>query len=373
MNSCPICDSLSITKFFDLPKQATTTSSGQFGGDGIRAWLCTMCGHAFKNTMPNAAEYYALEYQFSLESDDDDQIYLINEDGSITYRTQHQARVFLDSIPLDSGAHVLDYGCAKGLMAQWIRAERPDISLWLFDVTERHRARWSEIVPLENSVVGTAPENWSGTFEAIALMFTLEHVEQPKEVLADVHRLLKHGGFVHGVVPDVGHNVADLIVRDHIHHYSIDSLKNLLRMSGFDDIAIDTHRYSAGLTFTARCHRPSCDQQVKKLLEISAQWTSRRDRIRQFEDEHRNVDSAIFGAGVNGAFVLSCLENRTRVKVLIDNNPHLHGVSRFGCEIVSPKNLPMNVQVVYSALNPEAALSILSKSLGHRTDLKICL
>lgn len=323
--------------------------------------------------MSNTHDYYASEYKFSLESDDDDQIYEVHEDESITYRTQHQCHVLLDSLQLPADASVLDFGCAKGLMAKWLRKLRPDLNLFLFDVTAMHQSRWKEIVPLSNSAVGTLPKEWNGRFNAVALMFVLEHVEDPVEVFKVVRRLLSPEGYIHGVVPDIESNFADLIVRDHVHHYSIDSLRSLLLQSGFINIVIDRNRHQAGLTFTAQIGRSTPTDRVKCLYEISESWTTRRDRIRKFEKDVDQNSVAIFGAGVNGTFVFGCLEDKSRVKYFIDNNPYLQGTLKFGCEIVSPANLPQNVQVVYSALNSNSAQSIISENLGHRTDLKICL
>jgi 2-polyprenyl-3-methyl-5-hydroxy-6-metoxy-1,4-benzoquinol methylase len=373
MEFCPICYSRNVRKFFELLGQGSTTSSGQLVNDESIAWCCAVCGHAFKKSMSNTDEYYATHYKFSLESEDDDQIYEVHPDQSITFRTEHQSRVLLDSLQLPPRARILDYGCAKGLMTQWIANDRPDIEVFLFDVTAMHERRWQEIVPIERTAIGDVPEHWLGSFDAVALMFTLEHVEQPAAVLAEVRKLLKHGAFVHGVVPDIERNAADLLVRDHIHHYSIDSLKRLLQEVGFSEIWIDEKRHQAALTFTARKVHSLQNERLDKLAEISSSWLLRRDQIRLFEASLGGVDSAIFGAGVNGTFVLSCLKDPSTVKFVIDNNPLLHGVTRFGCRVISPADLPMTVHAVYSALNKNLAESIIATNLSHRSDLRVCV
>lgn len=360
------------SELLSLRGQPSVTTTGLLLDSDVVVFECDSCGHGFKTPLPDASKFYESDYLFSVETDEEDQVYSIDEKGVARFRTEHQAKSFLSLVPLGTGAQVLDYGCGKGLTGKWIKIVRPDLSLYLFDVTAMHRERWLHLVNPDQMAFGLIPTAWHGRFDAVTLMFTLEHVEDPISVLSDVWKLLSDGGVVHGVVPNPHENFADLIVRDHIQHYSRRSLSLALERARFTDVMIEKDQFISGLTFTAvRSERPSIasDFVIEALGSVADFWRQRRRDIRDFESRNTGRRSAIFGGGVNGSFTFSSLMDSASVECFVDNNPHLQGRRFFGKPVLSPQHLPDDVEIVYIAVNPRLADAIMESTFNNRSDL----
>lgn len=371
---CPICGESQAEVLLDLNEDSAVTSLGEIVNDGILIWICRDCGHAFKGPLKESEAFYSNEYTISTSSDDDDQIYSIGADGITTYRTQHQATLILRSTVLRHGARVLDYGCAKGLTSRWLLNERPDLQVFLYDVTEIHRDRWASLVDPSRTASHVLPNDWYRSFDLVFTMFTLEHMVKPSLELNTIAQLLRPGGIVHGVVPYPVDNWADLIVRDHVNHFSVTSMERILDRAGFGSIRIDTTSHDAAVTFTAELGGLKSDHvhlvhPPSRLEEIAGYWSQRRVDIARFEETVAEKNSAIFGAGVNGAFIFNSISDRSRVRCFLDNSPHLRGTYRLGVPVIGPSELPDEVEVVYVALNPRVADQVISASLSYRSDL----
>ena len=65
-------------------------------------------------------------------------------------------------------------------------------------------------------------------------MFSLEHVTDPLAILRHVSSLLKECGIFYIVVPNMySENESDVLVVDHLHHYSPVSMRKMLEFCGF--------------------------------------------------------------------------------------------------------------------------------------------
>lgn len=69
---------------------------------------------------------------------------------------------------------------------------------------------------------------------------------------------------------------------------------------------------------------------------------------------------AIYGAGIYGNSILSCLANPDRVACFLDQNRFLQGKQLNGVPIVHPADVPDDVAAVFVSLNPLNARRIIS-------------
>ena len=89
-----------------------------------------------------------------------------------------------------------------------------------------------------------------GSFDAITCFHLLEHVYQPREVLAKVFEWLKPGGVFYLIVPNIDSAGARIFgsywyaleLPRHLYHFSPKSLRTLARPVGFEEIAVTTDR-----------------------------------------------------------------------------------------------------------------------------------
>lgn len=90
-----------------------------------------------------------------------------------------------------------------------------------------------------------------GSFDVIALWDVIEHLEAPRQMLADVRTLLKPDGLLILETQDVKSLFARVLGRrwhhykymEHLWHFSADTLRELLDLEGFEVVYL-THRFA---------------------------------------------------------------------------------------------------------------------------------
>ncbi len=348
----------SLTSVFDIFPQPT------------RVRICGSCGHLQTDEIENAAAFYDTEYTFLTESEEEDHIYEVRDSNKI-YRTDHQVAVLQRKLELDADTKILDYGCAKSSMMWTLQKDEPALRPFLYDVSDCYVPFWEKFAEPSNWAVYEIPSSWDGNFDVVTSFFSLEHITRPVEVVDQITRLLTPGGVFYGIVPNVLTNSADLIVIDHVNHFTRSSLDCLLTSAGLvvQEIAADTHRgafvflakrpiESTGATWTANEKEIVATSRV--LCELAEFWSSAAARLRDAEQDTTNDgELAVYGASFHGAFIKSCLLRPERIRCFIDRNPFLQSGDLGGVPILPPDDLPQDVRNIFVGLNPLHAREVI--------------
>ncbi|MEK7743417.1 MAG: class I SAM-dependent methyltransferase [Elusimicrobiota bacterium] len=137
------------------------------------------------------------------------------------------------------GGRLLDVGCALGY---FLNAARVDFevtgvepSVWAAD---QARSRFKVEVRTGTLLEQSFPD---GSFDAVTMIDVLEHLGDPASMLDEVRRVLKPGGLLYLVTPDIDSLSARLLrgywwgLRPaHLYYFSRRTLDSLLRKKGFD-------------------------------------------------------------------------------------------------------------------------------------------
>lgn len=89
------------------------------------------------------------------------------------------------------------------------------------------------------------------TFHLVVLRHTLEHLFSPKQVLKEVHRVLRDSGWVALEVPNAnslgrkvfGERWDTWDLPRHLHHFTLETLKKILERAGFQNIKVISTRH----------------------------------------------------------------------------------------------------------------------------------
>lgn len=331
---------------------------------------CSNCGHLQTDEIEDAAAFYDTEYTILTESEDEDQIYEVR-DGIEIYRTGHQIDVLQSKLELDADTKILDYGCAKSSMMRALRQNLPALRVFLYDVSDRYTKFWEKFAEPSNWAVYDLPSSWDGNFDVVTSFFALEHVSRPVDVVDQIMRLLAPGGVFYGIVPNVLTNSADLIVIDHVNHFTRSSLDCLLTSAGLEVQEIDSKAHRGAFVFVARRPTEPTDAiwaaDEKEVVETSRSlhglaefWSSAAARLREAEQGTvGGGDVAVYGAGFYGAFIKSCLLRPERIRCFVDRNPFLHSGDFEGIPVVPPNDLPQDIRNLFVGLNPSHASTII--------------
>jgi SAM-dependent methyltransferase len=238
---------------------------------------------------------------------------------------------------------------------------RPDIRAFAFDVTDAYVPFWSEAMEPGRFATHHIPASWSESFDVVLAFFVLEHVEDPVGVLEQLRGLLTPTGTLWTLVPNPFANVADLVVLDHVNHFTPSSLRAALGRAGFSDAVLDVNAHfgafavaasRAGAAPPPRVDSAEAAGAFGAAAELAAWWRRVRRGVAAIEEQLGGRPAAIYGAGWWGSFVRSSLGEGAPVRCFVDRNPHLHGRTHHGVLVTSPAALPDDVADVIVALNP---------------------
>lgn len=386
VNRCNVCSEPLSSPIYRSPGDTSITSLSELRPGATEVFLCTHCDHLQTAPLPDLASYYEADYHILTDSDDEDQIYQVRG-GQTIYRVPHQVDTLLEKVTVKSGANILDCGCAKGASAKRLASQRPDLAVHLFDVSHRYVSFWQKFSDSAHWATHALPSEWTARFDLIYSMYVAEHVAQPVDFAASLANCLKPGGVLYWLIPNVETNPADLIVADHVNHFSAWSLAATMQRAGLELVDIDAQSHEGGLIAVAR--RPAAPaapclahanpgtipelistaidagtrpQWRSEMQRLSDHWTNLVDRVRQTEAQlaaHQPI--AIYGAGFYGTFIASCLAQPERIQCFFDQNPYLAGKSLHGRPIRSPLTLSDEIDTVFVGLNPRRARQIISE------------
>ena len=369
--ACNVCGAELGTSIYDAGHDRALTSLCERRSGRTRVWSCTRCTHLRGEALADTTEYYSSGYRILLDQDDEDQIYEMR-DGRIVYRTQHQVEVLVQKLPLPTGSRMLDYGCAKASTPRALLNVRPDLNVHLFDVSSMYERHWDQFVPRNRRSIDETPPEWAASFDVVTSFFALEHIPEPRETVRRIAALLKDDGVFYAIVPDTFGNPADLVVIDHVNHFTEPSIHHLLREAGFTQIDVDSsvHR-GAHVVRASKQGVPSMVPIAQPVLARSAElarfWSTFASRIRHAEASlipqvDGEPDVAIYGSGFYGAYIASTLDTPARVRCFLDRSPFQQGKALFGTPILSPDDFPEVVRTIYVGLNPRIARAVMAEA-----------
>lgn len=327
-------------------------------------FACSSCGHCQSEDLPDLQKFYDTEYRISLESDEHDQLYAMI-DGRPVFRTDRQVEILLNLVDIRLNARILDYGAAKAVTLRKVLERRPDLDGYVFDVSRDYIATWQPWLKEGRYATYTLPDRWNSSFDVVTAHFVLEHVAAPIEVLRSIHSVLRRDGRLFLSVPDLQGNPGDMLVVDHLNHFSTFSLERALISAGFGEVEFNRQEFSGGIICIAKARgssseasRTSGDLNIAR--DIASFWSGVATILGRAASTRTGVPSAIYGAGVYGSFVAARIGKATNLRCFVDRNPNLKGTSLYGLPVMHPADLPNDIEVVYAGLNPLKAREVLT-------------
>jgi SAM-dependent methyltransferase len=328
-------------------------------------YACRNCGLAQSPELTDTKAYYDRDYKISLESDDHDQLITLPS-GETIPRNDLQSRLVVEHANLPVGAKVLDFGGAKGSTLKKICAARNDVVPYIFDVSNDYEQLWVSWILNSNRAVHKVPDSWRGQLDVVIVNFVLEHIPQPVETLSLLKDLLAPDGVIFLTVPNALSNTGDLLVVDHVNHFTAYSLFNLFNSLGLALEKLDEGQLPGGLMAVARKIRRGDAIQTPKddshlIVEALSVWGNNKSKLISEAALFSKSPSAIFGAGFYGNWIASILAGIAEIMCFIDNNKHLQNREIKSLPVFAPANMPTTIETVYVGINPAIAKNVVAR------------
>jgi len=147
---------------------------------------------------------------------------------------------------------LLDLGCSSGAFLESLNGYRWQLSA--IEMSEAQARKAQERSGAEVFVGDILDARFPAeTFDVVTCFDVLEHVYEPREVVARVSQWLKPGGIFYVLVPNIDSGEARIFksywygleLPRHISHFSPGSLRHLGESVGLHAASIETHRNSA--------------------------------------------------------------------------------------------------------------------------------
>ncbi|WP_298432869.1 methyltransferase domain-containing protein [uncultured Jannaschia sp.] len=358
--SCRVCAAKLDAPDFDDPGPSLTSIRTVLDLP-TRVWLCENCGHAQSPDLPELSDFYDTQYRISLDIDGHDQLYE-NAAGEQVFRTAYQAEL-VAALEITNGAKVLDFGAGKATTLQRVIENRPDIQPHVFDVSRDYTEHWAGWVPEDQQATYALPDGWTDRFDLITAHFVLEHVPDPVAILHELSRCLAPGGRLFLSVPDCGSNTGDLLVVDHLNHFTAASLTRAFAEAGLRIDSLDQTSFAGAFIVVATGGTPGTvpARETDALRSVLADWTAILHRLRT---EAPTEPVAIYGAGFYGTLIATRIAGGPRC--FLDRNPYLQGHDHMGAPVLIPEDCPTDIASIVVGLNPARARTILADTSAWR-------
>jgi hypothetical protein len=365
--SCLVCESAALSKVEEFAALPRITSDCRPFPAGGELFVCCDCGTVQKQ--PSAAwideigDIYA-NYASYYQSGGDEQIVFDRE----SRRPRRRSDVLMEKLaaanilPVQGSA--LDVGCGNGVTLTSMSHVFPQWRLSGYELGDGTLPKLSTIPRFERLYTASL-SSIEQKFDLVTMIHSLEHFPSPKEVL-DRLRNIVGNGFLFIEVCNVDQNPFDIIVADHLIHFSQSSLCRLLRRVGFSFARVATDWVPKEISLLARRALTTTDfaessrssgSDVLKDITAYVKWLQDLTTLaHQLAMSGKPI--GIFGTSIAATWLGSQLEGL--ISFFVDEDESRVGRTHLGRPIVRPADVPSD-SVVYLALAPTVAELIARK------------
>lgn len=255
----------------------------------------------------------------------------------------------------------LDVGCGTGVTLRSLSRALPGFRLYGQEINRRHERVLTSIPNFE--VLYSGPiAHLEGAFDLVTLIHSLEHFPAPSEVMRDLRRILTQRGIVLVQVSDTENNPFDLVIADHLLHFSPGSLRNMVSTSALTIGLVARDWVSKELTCVCgtglhvatsgdttpdpKAVYDRVNRQIEWLGEIAESAREARDRGSQF---------GIFGTSIAATWIAAGLD--MEFDFFVDEDKHRAGRPYLDKPVLEPAMIEPG-STIYLALTPVVAESV---------------
>jgi SAM-dependent methyltransferase len=361
--------------------------------------ICHICSHNLLNNVPQADNFYAVtsdckpwperaklaicqkcstvqipvsqrwresvasiykDYQVYHQGGGSEQV-VFSGDGNSCARSNKIISNLTKSISIKNCGSLLDVGCGNGSFLKAFSSFFPEWHLSGVEYDSKNLENLKLLSNFDQLYVGPL-EKIQSKYDLVALIHTLEHIENPLPFLASIKGLLKPEAILLIQVPYYFENPFELMTIDHVTHFAPHTLTSLLSNAGFHARLVTTDWVKkeisvvAGFAGCAIQHEepriPSANESIKWLSETITRASAIQNRTPHF---------GIFGSSIAATWTAINLPRLP--DFFVDEDLARIGRNLLETTILAPKDVPSYASV-FVALQPNIQSEILRKFKG---------
>jgi SAM-dependent methyltransferase len=371
---CKVCGTSALEEICDFRELPRVTSDcAPFRGGG-RLLVCGQCGGAQspadQQWFDEIGEIYNAYRSFQIYGGPEQQVL-----DAATGKLRRRSLVLLDRLSSLPGfpkqGSVLDIGCGAGATLRGF-SEHGGWDCFGLEMDDRD-------LPLLRSIPGfqtlyTCPaRELPRQFDAITMVHSLEHFPDPADVLMDLRSKLAPGGRLFVQVPNAAANAMDLVVADHMSHFTPVTLGQLAARTGYAVESLSTLWISKELSLTARASDDAAPGGQLDASEAIGKIRSQVAWLRRLGDAARDAagrtgNFGIFGATIAASWLCGLLGSE--VKFFVDEDPNRVGRTHLDRPVLPPDQVPSG-SVVFLALTPLIAAQVAARQQRSTVEYRL--
>lgn len=295
--------------------------------------VCQSCGHVQKMVSPawqdEIRRIYA-QYDMYQNADGEEPLIL----GAGLPRGRSDALLHaLDDLP--TTGRLLDFGCGHGSFITTVQQAHPGWTAAGFDSNPGYHDEVMAIPGVQSYDSESLPE---GPFDLITAIYVMEHVTHPVQTLRDLKARLAKDGRLLFVVPHFVYNAFDLMVVDHLSHFTRDAVAQVAQRAGFEIEALHEDCIPRALVVVLRPGESALPSPTAPKLEASLGW------LCEVRKQLQGLGQlGVFGTGTASAWCASVLGDR--VQFYVDEAANRVGHQHLGRPILAPAQVPKGAKV----------------------------
>lgn len=354
--SCCACGGRRLDEIKAFERLPRITSDCKSFPPGGRLVECVDCGAAQK--LPTAEWLEEIERIYAAyvpyhQAEGAEQIVLDSETGTLRRRSEViVSRLTAKGVLPDSGT-ALDVGCGSGATLKVLSRELPRWRLFGIELDGRNHAHLSAIPRLEKVYYGT-PADIDNQFDLVTSIHSLEHFPSPFDVLQSLRTKVKESGHLFVQLPYAGENPFDLVIADHLMHFSPRTIARIVERAGFQVDGVDTTWVLKEISLLARVdQRRTGHARYAQHPEFRGGRASVNWLFSVIEDAascaRQSGSFGIFGTSICATWLAASLP--AKVSFFVDEDPLRQNRDYMGSPVLSPQQVAPG-STVFLALAP---------------------
>lgn len=376
--SCLACGATELCileRFQDLPRITSDCKPFSVGGT---LGVCSICGFVQKPITPefvSSAEAIYADYQAYSVAGGSEQLVLV-EGGGTKKRSDRLISRMLSAIDLPAGASVLDVGCGHGVTLEALSACEPSLNLFGLEIDDSKR-KSLEAVPGFRQLYTGSIADIDYRFDLLTMIHSLEHFFSPLTFLDQSRHKISAEGYLFIQVCNVAQNPFDLLVADHVSHFSPQTLAILLENAGYRVLSVFTDWVTKEISALARPSGVGTEDRPRRtrldLAEPGYASESVENQLDWLIDIRVSLSQnfsgvvGIFGTSIAGTWIASILDKD--FSFWVDDDPLRIGQSHLGRPVLGLANVPANATLIMGVA-PVLASKLVEKHAPRRPDIR---
>jgi SAM-dependent methyltransferase len=348
MLTCHLCLAGEVRELPEYASLTRVTSDCKPWPAGGHLGVCARCGTVQKfvdaQWTSEIRRIYS-DYTIYFQAGGAEQAVFLGDTAEPTTRSQWLVDNVIRLAKLGPTGRLLDIGCGNGAFLQAFSNAMPGWRLVGTELSDSTRAMVEKIPGVE-MLHTAALTDVPGRFDVIALVHVLEHIARPLDLLATAREKLNPGGVLFVQVPDGGKNAFDLLIADHVSHFTPHTARALLDRAGYQVftngqpwVAKEISMLASFAGETSEPVPPRAERDVERVIDWlletrAAAWRTRDENRGQF---------GLFGSSIAATWLAH--ELACGVAFFVDEDPSRHHQRFMGQIVLAPGEVPAGSSV----------------------------